>query len=442
MAMSDGFISLRPNRSLADDSGYASVESKGDTDSTNPRLVNGVIVLLLLLLNLSGNSLVCYIYRYRIKASVFSFFVTILALLDLSTALTTMVIDVILKMRRESESTLNLAAMCKLSHFQVYGSSLIGGFVFVLIAYQRYRKICHPLKPSLNMRQARLYVLVIGLVCTVLSVPTLIINGAAKISVSVNGHVVRTTVCRYDEQFKGTITQVCFSYLLLSAFAVIITTTVTFYVLIFRALRTFERGSSIYSATGPASPGTPLPDIGSVHSHESTSPQPQEGGADPMRISRLNNELSPSPGRNAQPKWPQGGVGSSRRPRGSRQLHPRFSVVTMTEGRGERVSSQMHRVFTVVTAVFVISYLPHLVTLILTKSLNLDERTLTWTQRFLLEVAYNCPYISTVANPFVYGFRSSEFRRQCKKLLSCSKSGQARSSKKGNAGKAGRGGRR
>lgn len=409
--MQDGMVKAVFSPNVSDDTGQEDL----DTDAPNPRLVNGVIVLLLLLLNIVGNSIVCYIYYFKIKPSVFSLFVTVLAGLDLSTALSTMLMDVMLKMRRESESALHLTAMCKLSHFQVYGSSLVGGCVFVLIAYQRYRKICHPLKPSLNMRKARLYVLVIGLACTVLSTPTLVINGPHQIRVLVQGHVVLTTVCRYDAEFKGTIVQTSFSYLLISAFALMISTTVTFYILIFRALRSFERGSSVYSHGGPASPGTPLPEIGSNHSRESANGD-------------SNDQLPRSPPQGGQgPQWPRSGSMSViKKPRNSRASQPRFSVVTMTEGRGERVSSQMHRVFTVVTAVFVISYLPHLVVLILTKSLGLDERTLTWPQRFALEAAYNCPYISTVANPFVYGFRSTEFRRQCKRTLLCKGDKRAR----------------
>ncbi|RUS72714.1 hypothetical protein EGW08_019525 [Elysia chlorotica] len=382
------------------------------SDAPNPRLVNGVIVLLLLFLNVAGNSLVCYIYYFKIKPSVFSLFVTILAGLDLSTALSTMVMDVMLKMRRESEDSLNLIAMCKLSHFQVYGSSLVGGCVFVLIAYQRYRKICHPLKPSLNMRKARLYVAVIGLACVVLSLPTLVINGPLQISVIVHDQKVLTTVCRYDAEFKGTIVQMSFSYLLLSAFAIMISTTVTFYILIFRALRSFERCSSVYSQGGATSPGTPLPEIGSAHSRDSATPQPGNGEME-ANLPRI------SPNNDQGPHWPRSASISVKKSRNLRGQQPRFSVVTMTEGRGERVSSQMHRVFTVVTAVFVISYLPHLIVLILNKSLGLDTRALTWGQRFALEAAYNCPYISTVANPFVYGFRSTEFRRQCKRVLLC-----------------------
>ncbi|GFR59765.1 neuropeptide Y [Elysia marginata] len=402
--------------------GSAPADSPAVTDETNPRLVNGVIVLVLLLLNIMGNSLVCYIYHFKIKPSVFSLFVTILAALDLSTALSTMLMDVMLKMRRETEDVLNLTAMCKLSHFQVYGSSLVGGCVFVLIAYQRYRKICHPLKPSLNMRKARLYIAVIGLACTVLSVPTLIINGPLQIRVVVHGHEVLTTVCRYDAEFKGTIVQMSFSYLLLSAFVLMISTTVSFYILIFRALRSFERGSSVYSHGAPASPGTPLPEIGSVHSRDSATPQQANGS---MEAAGFSPRSPPHKGQG--PQWPRSGSMSViKKPRGSRAQQPRFSVVTMTEGRGERVSSQMHRVFTVVTAVFVISYLPHLVVLILNKSLKLDERALTWGQRFALEAAYNCPYISTVANPFVYGFRSTEFRRQCKRTLLCKGDKRAR----------------
>uniref|UniRef100_A0A0B6Z5G7 G-protein coupled receptors family 1 profile domain-containing protein n=1 Tax=Arion vulgaris TaxID=1028688 RepID=A0A0B6Z5G7_9EUPU len=110
-------------------------------DTTNPRLINGLVVLVLLILNLSGNSLVFYIYRFRVKTSVFSFFVTTLAALDIITALTTMLLDVIIKVRPLDENILDLYSLCKITHFQVYAHSLISGCLLTLIAHQRYRKV-------------------------------------------------------------------------------------------------------------------------------------------------------------------------------------------------------------------------------------------------------------------------------------------------------------
>ncbi|CAG5132158.1 unnamed protein product [Candidula unifasciata] len=346
------------------------------TDTTNPRLLNGIIVLLLLVLNLSGNSVVFYIYSFRVKASVFSFFVTTLAGLDIITALTTMLLDAIIKVRPLDEDRLDLNTLCKITHFQVYSHSLISGCVLTLIAYQRYRKICHPLKPSLTMKMAKLALVVIVLFCILLSVCTLVINGPKDIPVKIGDHVINITICRYDQKYEGKIYQTVFSFILLSAFTIVLCLTIIFYVMVAKSLKKFfDNDSRRISMSSPVTLETDIQNKNHVYSEDSAE---------------------------------------QRRRQYQQQCHLARMSIMSSGGNSERISSQMYRVFAIITLVFIVSYLPHLIVLILTKSLQLDSQILTNTERILMDLAYNCPYISTVANPIIYGFRSAEFREHCK----------------------------
>jgi hypothetical protein len=349
-------------------------------DRANPRLVNGIVVLLLMLLNMSGNSVVLYVYHYRVKASVFSFFVTTLAALDIITALTTMLMDVIMKVRPVNEDVLDLNVLCKITHFQVYSHSLISGCVLTLIAYQRYRKICHPLKPSMTLKTAKVALIAIVLFCILLSVPTLIINGPKDIPVKIGQNVINVTMCRYDRKYEGKVYQTVFSLILVSAFSLVLFLTIIFYALVAKSLQQFERRNSRTSMSSPVS----------------------------QDIDTLNIDLGMS----------DDSAERRRKQYQQQKNNPRISMMS-SSGLSERISRQMYRVFTIITVVFVVSYLPHLIVLILTKTMGLDYAVLTKTQRILLDLAYNCPYISTVSNPIVYGFRSAEFREHCKNIFTC-----------------------
>ena len=68
-------------------------------------------------------------------------FVTVLAGLDLVTAVTCMLMDVMVKVRPIDETTLHMPVICKLTHFLVYATSLSSASVLTIIAYQRYRKV-------------------------------------------------------------------------------------------------------------------------------------------------------------------------------------------------------------------------------------------------------------------------------------------------------------
>ncbi|XP_035828142.1 gastrin/cholecystokinin type B receptor [Aplysia californica] len=384
------------------------------TDTTNPRLVNGVMVLLLLLLNLMGNGLVFCVYHAMAKRNVFSLFVKVLAVLDLVTALTTMLMDTMSKMRPLDERALNLDVLCKLTHFQVYATSLASGCVLTLIAYQRYRKICRPLKPSITIRQAKLVVAAGTVGSALFSVLALVINGPQEITIRMNnGELARVLICRYDRRFAGTPLQLALSLILLTAFSVTLFLTVFFYFLVYRALRNFERRNSLTgggagSCSNPSSPTSPLgldsAAGGAVAGGHGTAPTPLPEF--PIAAHREYAEAAPP--------------AEERRRRYREQTRQsRATSIFSAGGGGDRVSSQMYKTFLIITVVFIVSYLPHLVVLILNKVLRLDSQVLTYTQRVFLELAYNCPYISTVANPVVYGFRSAEFRENCRKFLSC-----------------------
>lgn len=48
---------------------WNNLSQPGYNDTTNPRLLSGLVVLVLLILNLLGNTVVCYIYQFRVKVS-------------------------------------------------------------------------------------------------------------------------------------------------------------------------------------------------------------------------------------------------------------------------------------------------------------------------------------------------------------------------------------
>uniref|UniRef100_A0A0B7BLC5 G-protein coupled receptors family 1 profile domain-containing protein n=1 Tax=Arion vulgaris TaxID=1028688 RepID=A0A0B7BLC5_9EUPU len=352
------------------------------TSTTNPRLVAGVVVMLFLILSLLGNSVVFYVYRFRFKPSVFSFYVTVLASLNITTALTTMIIDIIIKMRPLDENVLHLPSMCKITHFQVYSQSLISGSVLTLIAYQRYRKICHPLQQGLKLRTARRVLIVISVVCIIFTLPTFMFNGSQVVQVKAYNRISNVTICRYDKDYEGTNFPIIFSSCLLCAFVLVLFLLIIFYVMVAKAVRKFERRNSTLSSRAATSPV----DIDMINKEQGFNVSDNE-----------NKQRRETYGRSQQPRESISSSGAS------------------TDG----ITRQMYRVFTIITVIFIVSYLPHLIVLILNKILEIDNKVLTFTEQLLLDLAYSCAYISTVANPIVYGFQNMEFREHLRHMLKC-----------------------
>ena len=247
---------------------------------------------------------------------------------------------------------------------------------------------------------------------------SLVLNGEEEVQMtSFSGKVITVNICRYDENYRDTHWQSVLTSILTAAFVVTITLTVFFYVLVFRALRQFEnRASMINRNSSSLSPSTPVP-----------SPDDDEPGPDaalhfPGTAHRaylatdINGESHPPTPPEIVRKQPN--TAEEKRNKFKSRTARATSIFSIG-GTDNRVSSQMYKTFLIITWVFIISYLPHLVVKILDKALGLERHTLTYVQRVFYEIAYNCPYISTVANAVVYGFRCEGFRDHCKKMFSC-----------------------
>lgn len=373
------------------------------TNAFNPRLPNGILVAILMCIGFVGNSLVLYIYHFKMPRTVFSTFVTVLALLDLCTTVCSMPLDVVMKtIIIDSHQTLNI--LCKIAHCEVYGTSLASGSVLLLIAVTRYRKVCHPLKSSLNRRQAKALCSVIFFVSMALSTITLVIHGPESVKiilddqrpstksysnlgkvtnsqnppfqthqgVNVTGQpaslqlnntvdengsagntgnrteptgeiVVPIEICRVSEQHKGTALYYALSSILMAAFAIIFLLLVVLHCRISHSINTFQRRRSDLMRS-------------SIQSDDST------------------NSLT-------------------------------------------SITTSMYRIFVTITIVFLVSYLPHLICLIVEPVVYKSNAPMPQHWRMIMDVAYNSPYMNVIANPFIYGYRSAVFRRYCLKLL-------------------------
>ena len=63
------------------------------------------------------------------------------------------------------------------------------------------------------------------------------------------------------------------------------------------------------------------------------------------------------------------------------------------------ITASMFRIFATITVIFVVSYLPHLVCLVVEKALFPPEEPMPQAVRVLMDLAYNFPYINVVCQP-------------------------------------------
>ncbi|XP_041362304.1 orexin receptor type 2-like [Gigantopelta aegis] len=210
----------------------ASINTSGfediPTPDENPRLINGIVLVFVALVGITGNSLVLYVQHFKCKRTTFSLFVKWLACLDLFNCLTTIPLDITIKTVPDLIS-INMVAACKISHYSAYATSMSSGMILFFIAVQRYKKVCRPFKDAINIGTARILCLVAIAVGAGISSLTIFVSGPEAVEVVHGNGTFRTIVCRADEKTKGSPMAVAFTVILYAAFSAVLLSVVVLY---------------------------------------------------------------------------------------------------------------------------------------------------------------------------------------------------------------------
>jgi hypothetical protein len=149
-----------------------------------------IFVCTLMVTGILGNALVLYIFGTRFARSNYRTYVLCLALLDeISSCIVMPFIIVYLIYPKNFPGSV----LCKFGHFVGYYTSTASAFVLILIAIDRYRKICQPLKRQISKRLAQRSCLIINIMSLVISIQSPIIYGTSTNPTGISG--IEETVC-------------------------------------------------------------------------------------------------------------------------------------------------------------------------------------------------------------------------------------------------------
>ena len=208
-----------------------------------------VYVSVLMLVGTFGNILVLVYYGCKSKTSTNSFFIVALAVFDLSMCAVSMPIEIV-DLRFYYMFT-NVPA-CKISrllnHLAADGSAttLLG------IAADRYRRLCCPLKPQLEIKHARIAVFLVGLLAAILSWPALIFYEPVTVNVTNpenNSTILQGSDCTTTKDDKYRTYLWAFNIVQLVIYIVATTTLIVLYCLVGRAIYRYKRRRLKYASS-------------------------------------------------------------------------------------------------------------------------------------------------------------------------------------------------
>lgn len=325
------------------------------------RLLAPVIafMVVLMVLGIVGNSLVCYVYGTRMKKTTVNTFIVWLAVLDLSTCIIGIpmeIYDIV------QNYYFDLPAFCKILRFTIYLTVMTSVATLVFIAFDRYFKICKPLKKTL-LNRSRVTVMISLAMGLTLSWPSLVLFGRTKVEVP--GSNVSGVDCGIDEVFQGSWYPRIYLFVLALAFLAGATILTVLYTLL---------GYTLHKRN-------------------------QRPLGNTMRMPTMEPESSDNGRRATKVGKGKGGDTISQsgtfRPRKSRR---RYKV------------ARTSFVFFVITLAFVLSFLPSLALMTLNTVKTKFAQTLTDHQFVAYSLFLRTYFINNSINPIIYGFLNQLFR--------------------------------
>ena len=163
-----------------------------------------VIVAIIGITGLIGNTCVLVVYSVNYPTCNFKYFVITLAIIDITSCLTTIPGEIFTH-RNWYNYPDEAIWYCKVKTYFNGFTVFLLAFVLLLIAVDRYRKACQPLKWQIRPRRAIQLTVMAFVLAFVLSIPASFFWGKHTAVVNFHGQDVRIQMCEKDDNFKDTV---------------------------------------------------------------------------------------------------------------------------------------------------------------------------------------------------------------------------------------------
>lgn len=335
-----------------------------------------IFLCILMTMGCFGNALVLYIYGFRSKKRSSNYFIISMAVFDFIASVTVMPIDLYDLLYHYSFYSV---VACKIFRTVESATTYSSAIILMQIAFDRYFKICKPLRFG-NTSRTRCMSVSAALVGLILSSPGTVLFGIRREHIT--GDLCGYD-CSVDDRFKGSAFQKIFYIILGLVFLITLSLLSTLYFLIWLAIR---RRKGIVIGDNPRA-------------------SMANGNARKRILSNVSDDDSSS-------------VAQTHRQfrRTVSNLSTRSKLSNISERLSNIRVSKTTKIFIAVTIAFILSYLPSVGVMIcrsVNKTIETDSSSAV---QVLLKLFSRCHYINNAVNPIIYSFLNKHFRLEVSKL--------------------------
>ena len=389
-------------------------------------LVPSIVYLcMLMVIGVAGNVLVISVYYFRFNRSTHRCFILVLASSDLF-ACSVGVPFAIAESFHAYTYTEHVS--CRILRFVLYYTTICSSLTLVLIALERFRKICRPLKRQMSISMAKKALILVNAGISFVSAsPALIMFGRNTIQTGVSNKT--GTKCFISDTFVDTKWPTVFNiYLLCLAIASTVIMSVC-YISVARQVSNVGKenimkrqslqndASKICKSTASDMDGDSEILSGCISQNE------DEINSQYLEVTR-DSSISTSNGmynRVSAAESSDAGNCNGTKTKHRLTANPSqwaIKVMRRISSRSAEKTLRITRMLVVVTVVFVLSYLPHL-SLMLWDMFTETYETLP--KDNLYQIIFYSFFLNNLINPFIYASMDLKFRGECKKLFCCVK---------------------
>lgn len=405
-----------------------------------------VFIAILMVLGVTGNSFVLYIYTRKYHPSTYRSFILWLGWIDLiacSVGMPLLIVSMLYPYMFPSEEA------CKTLRFLHVFFVVSSAFIVIAIAIERHRRICYPFSVEMSPTKIKIMCFVASVLGCLVAIPAIFVFGDAVVETGV--YNLTGVECFIDPKFKDSkfpqgyfmfqLVLTLISMLIMAIFYFRIGTQICSHHQFIRD-NTYNRRASDDKNKGK------IPDNYS-DADEKENNGVENGHGDtrdsilPKDSARISRETSPGNHLHVSEtkKDPYGDLvkkivkiksrsASPATPRDSRESTPREERMRRQRSRLESNKSeksgctgpslrtkQVTFMLFVITLVFILSFIPHVVLMVI-NSMNKNFVTdMTPTGIAFYNVFLRSFVINNMANPIIYGFCDKKFRSECADLI-------------------------
>ena len=382
-------------------------------------LVPSIVYLsVLMIIGIAGNILVIGIFYFRFSSSTHRCFILVLASSDFFACS----VGVPFAIAESFHAyTYFEHISCRILRFVLYYTCICSSLTLVLIALERFRKICRPLKPQMSVRMAKWALFGVNAgIAFVSASPSLVIFGRSTIETGVPN--IMGTKCFISNEFIDTIWPTVFNiYLLCLAIASTACMSVC-YICVARRVSTVGK-DNVQRQSMPDNCSKICASSKNYMDEESealsgcqsdTEMDKSDIGTKSsyLKVATTNGMYS-SVGNLDTSEIANGGAMSTKSRLSANPSLWAHKVIRRISSRSSAKTIRITRMLVAVTVVFVISYLPHLSLMLWDMFTDTYE---TLPKDNLYQIVFYSFFLNNLINPFIYASMDLKFRNECKKI--------------------------